>query len=391
MKSRTVFPIAIVGGGPGGLVLARILQMHGVEAVLFEREVSRDARPQGGSLDLHVESGQQALREAGLEAEFQSIARYEGQDLRILDKYGKVHWEEVAEQGPMNRPEVDRSALRDILLDSIKPDVIRWNHALKLATRVDHDVHELHFQNGEVVTAGLVIGADGARSRVRPLLTDAQPLYSGVSFVEVGIPDADTQYPEISKFVGRGSVFALEDNKAIKAQRNGNGRIHVYVAFRVEKAWLAQSGLVNSSADQAREVLLSHFTDWAPEVVGLIRYGDQTILSRPIDILPIGLTWPSQRGITLIGDAAHLMSPFAGEGANVAMLDGARLAAALAQYPDPDQAISVYESDMFVRAKKATEESMVGMDVCISPDGARSLAQLMLQYHQAYQEQLLAR
>ncbi|MCT4573609.1 FAD-dependent monooxygenase, partial [Bacillus thuringiensis] len=81
--------IAIIGGGPGGLTLALLLQKNGMEPVIYERELLDMNKQRGGSLDIHEESGQMALKEAGLYEKFQEIARYEGEDFRLLDKDGK--------------------------------------------------------------------------------------------------------------------------------------------------------------------------------------------------------------------------------------------------------------------------------------------------------------
>ena len=87
MSSRS---IAIVGAGLSGLVLARVLQMHGIESTLYEAEASADARGQGGFLDMHEESGQHALREAGLYEQFRRLTQPQGETLRVLDKAGTV-------------------------------------------------------------------------------------------------------------------------------------------------------------------------------------------------------------------------------------------------------------------------------------------------------------
>lgn len=254
--------MAIVGGGLGGLTLARVLQQKGLEVTIFEREASRDSRGQGGVLDLHPESGQWALRQAGLEAEFIALARPEGEDLRILDKHGRVLWEEVTEisdskdsgfslstgvpQGEYKgggRPEVDRPALRKLLIDSLRPGTIRWGHQLvsicpKIVSGKGRTVedfqprlegYEMTFGDMPgVTTAEVVVGADGARSNVRWLLTHVSPAYTGASFVELGIPDAAHAAPECARTVGRGSMFALGDGKGIIAQLNGDGRIRQF-------------------------------------------------------------------------------------------------------------------------------------------------------------------
>ena len=80
--------IAIIGGGPGGLMLARLLQLRGIGATVFERDSNANDRPQGGSLDLHADTGQHAFRIAGLEAAFLAEARFEDQGDRLYDHRG---------------------------------------------------------------------------------------------------------------------------------------------------------------------------------------------------------------------------------------------------------------------------------------------------------------
>ncbi|RQQ57187.1 FAD-dependent oxidoreductase [Burkholderia stagnalis] len=372
--------LAIVGAGLGGLTLARIMQKHGLDAVIFEGDASRDARSQGGTLDMHAESGQQALKDAGLEAAFLAIARPEGQRMRVADKTGLFHWDEPEAPDTLDRPEVDRRALRDLLIDSLEPGRIRWDHKLVSIVPAEHGCHVLHFANGKSVTVGVLIGADGAWSRVRTLLTDAKPLYTGVSFVEIGIPDADRTHPDIANLVGHGSLLALSDNKGLLAQRNGDGRIRIYVAFRMPENRLETLGIPFDRPAEARQALLTHFADWAPHLTELISACDDSFVPRPINMLPIGLAWESQPGVTLIGDAAHLMSPFAGEGANLAMLDAAEFAKALLATKDPSEAIKSYEEKMFERAKLAAEESARNLDLCIAPDGAENFTKQMAAY-----------
>lgn len=386
MKTNKFHRLAIVGAGLGGLTLARILQKHGLDAVIFEGDAFRDSRNQGGTLDMHAESGQFALKEAGLEAEFLAVARPEGQRMRIADKTGALHWDDDPDAqttGNGDRPEVDRGALRDLLIDSLEPGTIRWGHKVTKIEPLENGCHALYFENGEFVAVGVLIGADGAWSRVRALLSDAMPTYTGVSFVEIGIPNADRDHPEIATLVGHGSMLALSDNKGLLAQRNGDGRIRVYVALRISEEGLEQFNAPFDDPDQARETLLAHFADWSPQLTALINACDDGFITRRINMLPIGLAWQSQPGVTLIGDAAHLMSPFAGEGANLAMLDAADLAKTLLETKDPKAAIQLYESKMFSRASAAAEESARNLDICISADGAANLAAQMLAYTNA--------
>ncbi|MEU2281885.1 NAD(P)/FAD-dependent oxidoreductase [Streptomyces sp. NPDC013178] len=374
--------IAIVGGGLGGLTLARVLQVHGIDATLYEADAARYARPsQGGTLDMHPESGQRALREAGLTAEFLAAVRPEGQDMKLFDRHGTLLREETAQEDDMDRPEIDRGTLRDILMDSVDPQTIHWGKYLTKAVPLTGGRHELHFADGTVETCDLLVGADGAWSRVRPLVTDAEPEHSGVNFIEVGITDVDHTQPALAELVGRGSLYALGDNKGIMPQRGGDGRIRTYVALRTPEDWLTTSGIPYDRPDEARAAILTHFTDWAPELTDLIRYCDDTILPRPIMQLPVGLTWQSKPGVTLLGDAAHLMSPFAGAGANLAMLDGAELALAIAESPgNPADAIETYEKAMHERVLPEARTASHHLDLMIAPDGHLRMAALLDQF-----------
>jgi 2-polyprenyl-6-methoxyphenol hydroxylase-like FAD-dependent oxidoreductase len=153
--------IAIVGAGPGGLLLARMLHVTGGDAVVYERDSSCGARDQGGMLDLHSKTGQHALREAGLIDQFHAIARRQGQDMRLLEPDGTLLLQEdTPDDAPLERPEVDRADLRNLLLGSLPGHAVRWGHALESA-----DNGLMHFADGSSATYDLLVGADGAQSR----------------------------------------------------------------------------------------------------------------------------------------------------------------------------------------------------------------------------------
>ena len=314
--------IAVIGGGPGGLTLARILLQRGIQSTVFELDEHPLSRPQGGTLDLHPESGQLALRHAGLEAEFHRVARYQDQETRLYDKTGKLLHEDL---NAMNgdRPEVDRGQLRQLLIDSLPEGVIRWGCKMRAIEPLEVGAYSISFENGETGIFDLAVGADGAWSRIRPLVSDAKPVYSGVTFVEVGIDDVDTQYPEIAQLVGHGTMFALSDGKALVSQLNSNAHIRTYVSLRMPEEWSSNGGLDLSSPENARACLISHFSDWSPRLLSLIANCSDRIAPLPLYALPIGHSWTNRVGVTLLGDAAHLMSPFSGEGVNGAMLDAA--------------------------------------------------------------------
>ena len=360
--------IAIVGAGLGGLALARVLHVNGIESVVYERESSRGARGQGGMLDIH--SGQRALREAGLIDEFYAIARGAGQDMRLLEPDGTLLLQEdTPDDAPLARPEVDRGDLRNLLLDSLPEHAVRWGHAFESA-----DNGLLHFADGSSATYDLLVGADGADSRVRALLTDARPMHTGQNIVELGIPDIDRTYPDLAAMVGRGNYWVLGNGQSLGAQRNGDGRVRVYLSFYNTAAdWFAGSGIPFDDPAAARGRLIDLFTGWDPRFIALIAACDDTVVPRSITTLPVGLTWPSTPGVTLLGDAAHLMPPV-GQGANMALLDGALLGRALAAHPDDvPAAVEDYEREMFERTGAAGRMSAEMQEMLTSPDASRKL------------------
>jgi 2-polyprenyl-6-methoxyphenol hydroxylase-like FAD-dependent oxidoreductase len=336
--------IAIIGAGPGGLMTARILSRHGIASTVYDADAALEARNQGGTLDIHADTGQIALRDAGLIDDFFALARPEGQTKKLMDPAGTVLVHHVPADGEDAAPEIDRGQLRRLLAESVDASSIAWGHKLGAVESGEDGGRLLRFDNGVTTTADLVIGADGAWSTVRQALTDARPSYTGVAMVEVWFADVDARHPQIAELVGDGHMFANGDGRAIIVQRNSNGHVRGYVGMRVERDWFDRSG------DGLRAALLQEFADWAPDLVRVVTDSDGEYIDRPLYALPAPLTWPHAPGVTLVGDAAHLMAPFGGDGVNLAMLDGAELARALAEEPTIDQAIERYESTMLPRS-----------------------------------------
>lgn len=361
--------IAIIGAYPGGLTCARVLQRHGIPVTVFDHEASADARPQGGTLDLHVTTGQEALRAAGLYDEFAAVARPEGQQMRLLDHTATVLFQHTPAADETDRPEIDRGRLRRLLLDSLAPGTVRWGHYLRTLHPLGEGRHKAEFDDGHTEAFDLVIGADGAWSRVRPLLSDATPHYSGVTFVEFGLDDADTRHPDIARLVGDGSMMASCADKALIAQRNSHAHIRGYAAFRGSEDWALEAGVTTADTEAVRAVLLDAFAGWDDRLLALLRENDGGFVNRPLFALPVPHTWTHTPGLTLLGDAAHLMTPFSGMGANLAMLDGCELARALAgQRDDPDAAVRAYEEVMLPRSARAAEGAARGLANAIAPD-----------------------
>lgn len=369
--------IAIIGGGPSGLTLARILHINGIAATVFEREDHAYSRPQGGTLDLHEDTGQLALQRANLSAEFKGIARYDDQGGRIYNKAGELLLADDDTSG--NRPEVDRSALREILLASLPDNTVQWGHDLR-EVRINADgTYALIFATQTVEPFDLIVGADGAWSRIRPLVSHYKPQYSGLTFIEFGIDDIDASHPDLAKLVGGGKIDVEGDGKGLIVQRNANSHCRGYAIFRVPADW-ADKTFDFSSPARARARLADEYTGWAPELVNLILASNDHIVPRLIYALPVGHQWPNRSGITLMGDAAHVTSPFGGEGVNAAMRDAAELGAQLVGANDWREAVKLYEQEMFIRVAEPALDSADAAATQLSHLGAELSLEHMRQH-----------
>jgi 2-polyprenyl-6-methoxyphenol hydroxylase-like FAD-dependent oxidoreductase len=348
--------VTIIGAGLGGLTLARVLHVHGIPSTVYEAEACPTARVQGGMLDIHDYNGQLALQAAGLMEEFRGLILDGRQSMRLLDCNGTVLFDK-ADDGTGGRPEVQRGELRQMLLDSLPADTVQWGQKVSGVRALGEGRHEVIFADGTTVVTSLLVGADGAWSRVRPLLSDATPEYTGVSFVETYLFNADTRHPAAAKAVGGGSMGAdaSKPGKGIQAHRESGDTLHTYVTLTEPLEWFAAIDFTDAAAASTR--IAQEFDGWAPELTALITDGDTAPVLRPHYALPIEHRWDRVPGVTLLGDAAHLSAPN-GEGANLAMYDGAELGKALAAHPDDTEvALTEYEQAMFPRSTKVATEA----------------------------------
>ncbi|HXJ23063.1 MAG TPA: NAD(P)/FAD-dependent oxidoreductase [Polyangia bacterium] len=360
MKPTT--PVTIIGAGLGGLTLARVLHVHGVPATILEAEPSAGSRAQGGQLDIHEHNGQLALEAAGLTREFRAIVREGGQASRVLDPQGRVLLDQP-DDGRGGRPEVLRGDLRRILLESLPPGTVQWGRKLATAASLGGGRCRLTFADGASASTALLVGADGAWSKVRPLLSGAAPAYVGTTFIETYLHDADARHPAAAEAVGGGGMCALAPGRGIVAHREAGSVLHTYVELTRPLEWVAAVDFTDAAAARAR--VAAEFDGWAPALLSLIADGDTPLVPRMIHALPDRHRWERVAGVTLLGDAAHLMPP-SGEGANLAMLDGAELGQAIAAHPgDLEAALARYEEAMFARSANEAADARLIMDLCL--------------------------
>lgn len=357
--------IAIVGGGPGGLTLARLLQLKGVNVKVYERDFNKDARVQGSPLDMHEESGLAALRKAALLDEFKKNFRPGADKKLIVNERAEIFFSDHKTKRDEDfgseyfHPEIDRGPLRKILLESLQPETVVWDSHF-ISMEGQNEGWLLHFKNSSSAYADIVIAADGANSKIRPYITNIKAFYSGVTMIEINVYDAEKTTPHIYALLNGGKIMAFGNTKCLLGGQKGSNDLGFYTSFKADENRAANNGLDYSDKTQLLEWFKKEYSEWSSIWHELFENAATPFVPRPIYYMPLHQTWKALPNLTMIGDAAHVMPPFAGEGANMAMLDALELSECLTsdKYNSLQEAISFYEINMRKRAALAAQESL---------------------------------
>ncbi len=326
--------IAIVGGGPGGLTLARLLQLKGANVTVYERDFDKHARVQGSPLDLHKDSGLAALRAANLLEEFKKAYRPGADKLTIANNQGEVifsdHDTDIKEDFDSEyfRPEIDRGPLRMLLLNSLEPETVVWDSHF-VTMEKQNEGWLLHFKNGTSAYADIVVAADGANSKIRPYITDVKAFYSGITMIEVSVPNAVQGSPNIYNLTNGGKIMAFGNGKCVLTGLKGNGDLGFYLSLKTDENWAQANGIDCNDKVQLLEWFKKAYPEWDSSWYELFENIATPFIPRPIYCMPLDQNWESLPNLTMLGDAAHVMPPFAGEGVNMAMLDALELSECL--------------------------------------------------------------
>lgn len=336
--------VMIIGAGIGGLCLAQGLREAGVAVTVYERTRSRTDWLQGYRIHINP-NGSRALRAClpphAWQAFLETVSVDDGGfgfTTERLDDLLRFTAGDIAPKGePADRHYgVSRISLREVLLSGMDDVVQLGREFTHYEIAADGRV-TAHFTDGGTATADVLIGADGANSRVRgQLLPHAHRIDTGIVTIagkhrlaDAALPRALTQDVNLVMPKGSGSLFTAvwhPDPRAIAAQGApqefllDNTSPYVLWGY-TETAAMLPADVESLSGVDLRRLVLARVTGWAQSLRDLIGGSDPQTLNaiRIRSASPVG-AWETGP-VTLLGDAIHNMTPMAGVGANTALRD----------------------------------------------------------------------
>ena len=393
--------IAIIGGGIGGMALAVACLHRGIPFTLFERDSSFNARSQGYGLTLQQASkamsgfGISKLK-AGIVSTKHIVHTTDG---TVIGEWGMRKWLETKTHDTSKRTNVHiaRQALRQELMEQLGGDaVVKWNHQLiDIKETTNHEVDLSFMVNGAIkhIQTNLVVGADGIRSTVRKLIIKEHitPLRYLNCIVILGICPLSELEDTESPLLDAATVFQTA---------NGNERIYVMPFSKDTVMWQLSFPMnekeaiaLSAQGKTALKQEASKRTLWhtpIPEIIAATSEAD--ISGYPVydrALLTADLM-QDYKQMTLIGDAAHPMSPFKGQGANQALLDALSLARGITKGCKATESwklhglranvLTAFESEMLKRSATKVKDSAaaatflhseVVLDASDAPRGSR--------------------
>ncbi|WP_326983892.1 NAD(P)/FAD-dependent oxidoreductase [Chryseobacterium sp. MYb264] len=345
--------VAIIGAGPVGLTMARLLQQNGANVNVFERDQDAETRIWGGTLDLHKDSGQIAMKKAGLLEQYYKAALPMG--INMADEKGNIlSTIEVAPEHQFDNPEINRNDLRTILLKSLNQETVIWNRK-SIDLQPVNNQWQLEFENHQHEIADFVIIANGGMSKARNYVTETLVEETGTIIIQGDVEQPEINCPEFFKLCDGKRLMTAHKGTLIVANPFNKESLTYGVIFKKP-----ETEINFQNQKEIRTFLLNQFSDWDKIYKDLI-LSTHFFVGLPTRKLPLKNLWKQNRPlpITLIGDAAHLMPPFAGQGVNTGLMDALVLSENLTngQFKNIEEAIQDYEKQMFVYVSEAQRAS----------------------------------